>query len=115
MLGIKPRLHCEVGLLAKTRRARRRWRIAPRRLLVAFVPACAVIRIEVLFVLRIIGCRISVIAWLSRWFSKLFVRHAMVGGTVGVAAPIIGALWLRRPAIAAGPVHRRALTDEPCQ
>src|SRR6202040_3719702 len=64
--GIARRLDGEIGLLPKTRGVRRRGGIDASHWLVALVPAFAVVRIDVSFVLFNLGRRISVLGWFSQ-------------------------------------------------
>ena len=109
--SIARRLHGEIGLLPKTGDARRRCGIDASHWLVALVPALAVVRTDVSFVLFNLGRRISVLGWC--W--QNLVGRGIAGGVVGFAAPIVRTLRRSRSAILAQFVHRHALTNEPCQ
>jgi len=70
--------------------------------------ARAVIWIDVLYVLVILGRRIAIIGWCD------LVRSG-ISAVAGFTAPIVRTLRRSRSAISAQFVHRHALTDEPCQ
>src|SRR5262249_40850071 len=105
------RLHYEIGLLPKTRAARQRSRIVADSGLVALVSTAAVIRIDAGLVLLIRGRRKAIIDWCV----LDLVRRGIAGSAAGFTALIVCDFRRSRSAISAQFVHRRALTDEPCQ
>ena len=107
--NIACRLHDEIWLLPKTRAARWRCRMFARSPLVTVVSVRAVIRIDVPYILLILGRRIAIIVWCS----QNLVRRGIAGGLTDPTAPIVRSVRCRRSTISF--VHRHALTDEPCQ